>query len=179
MKKTLGLALVIAGSTLACSAYAESSGQTVGASQSATSQSSIQANFSADPRLGDQVDKICFPSTANRFAVTGEDTVILRVSAKDHYILETRAGCRSLERARQVSIKEAGCTRKGDKLYVSEDLFPRQGLMNRENDRTTRKSLLNSENKLRSNACRIEAIYEWNPETVQQDASLSKTSQDG
>lgn len=179
MKIKSGLALVLAGSTLAFCAHADPSVEKASDASSMKNQSSIQANFSADPRLGEQVDKICFPSTVNRFAVSGEDTVILRVSAKDHYILETRAGCRSLERARQVAIKKAGCTRKGDKLYVSEDLFPRQGLMNREHGWTTRKSLLNSENKFRSNACRIEAIYEWNPETVQQDASLSKTSQDG
>lgn len=83
------------------------------------------AKFADDPRLGEQVDKICFAGTINSFSAETRDTVVLRANANDYYLVEVTGGCTSLRDAERVGIDPRGgsCLRKSDFLIVSENLL--------------------------------------------------------
>ncbi len=108
------------------------------------------AKFANDPRLGAEVDKICFAGTINSFSAETRDTVVLRARASDYYLVEVTGGCTSLRNAQRVGVDPRGgsCLRKNDFLIVSENLF-NGGQVGIDPQR-----------------CMIRSIYEWDREAV-------------
>lgn len=83
-----------------------------------------------DPRLGEEVDRICFASTINGFrTIDGADNVVvLEKGVRDDYRVELSGLCtaRTLNFAQSVAIDSrpaGGCVTRGDVLVFSGSAF--------------------------------------------------------
>lgn len=83
-----------------------------------------------DPRIGDEVDRICFASTINGFrTIDGADNVVLlEKGVSDLYRVELSGLCtaRVLDFAQSVAIDSrprGGCVTRGDTLIFSGSAF--------------------------------------------------------
>ena len=108
--------------------------------------------FEGDPRLGKQVDRMCFTSDIDSFSANTDDTVVLEASPNRHYLVETSA-CFTLDRAQSIAVSsKQSCASKGDYLLVSDSAFGLENSTGMGPDR-----------------CFIKSIYEWDddaPETA-------------
>ena len=113
------------------------------------------AKFADDPRLGAEVDKICFAGTINSFSAETRDTVVLRARTNDYYLVEVYGACPSLRNAQRVGVDSRGgsCLRKNDFLIVSENLFNGDQV------------------GIDPQRCMIRGIYEWDNEAPTEAAS--------
>jgi hypothetical protein len=103
----------------------------------------------ADPRLGEQTDKICFASSINNFRpIKGEDDVVLlERGANDWYRVELMGACsysriRSAQSVGIRTIPGGGCLRPGDDLIFAEAFARRDA-------------------PLDYVSCRVESISRW------------------
>jgi hypothetical protein len=108
-----------------------------------------------DPRLGEEVNRICFPRNITNFrALEGEDdAVLLEKSVNDWYKATLIGACsyRELKWAEAVAIEQrpkGGCVSPGDYLIFSRSAFGDLTFPN-----TTR--------------CAISAIYKWDPDAAE------------
>lgn len=108
----------------------------------------------ADPRLGKQVDRICFGRNINNFkAIEGEDdAILLEKGVNDWYKAKLIGACnyRDLKWAQSVAIDQrpaGGCVTPGDYLIFSRSAFGDFSFPN-----TTR--------------CAISEIHEWNEDAA-------------
>lgn len=114
------------------------------------------AQFAEDPRLGEKVDRACFTSRFDGFGETTDDTAIIEIG-RDHYLVETFGGCFNLDQALAIGLgNRSGCLRRGDRLFVSESVFPSRSFGGRGLE-----------------SCKINSIYEWDP-----DAEAEESEQD-
>lgn len=115
--------------------------------------------YEDDPRLGEQVDKICFKRSIDGFSNATRDTVVLSAGVRDDYIVEVFGNCTNLRHAQGISIdSNLSCVDDGDYLIVSESVFP-------SNDRA-----FNLER------CAIDKIYKWdNRATAEDEESSTET----
>ena len=118
--------------------------------------SAVQADDAAagDPRIGEQVDRICFGRNIDGFkAVKGmDDAVLLEKSVNDWYLATLSGACsyRRIKWAMGVAIDQrptGGCVTPGDWLIFTESITGDMSFPN-----TTR--------------CVINGIYEWDEDAV-------------
>ncbi len=77
--------------------------------------------FAADPRLGQEVDRICFARNIEGFTTTSRDTLVIRTSPNTQFLVEVSGTCPSLLRAQTVAVDSTlSCVTPGDFLIVSE-----------------------------------------------------------
>jgi len=82
------------------------------------------AAFDGDPRLGEQVDRICFSQSIDGFSNAERDTVVLHRSHNDRYIVEVNGICSSLRNAQTIGLDSyTSCLRENDYMIVSESAF--------------------------------------------------------
>lgn len=111
------------------------------------------AQFADDPRLGEQVNKICFTSRFDGFSETTKDTAVIEVG-RNHYLVETFGGCFNLDDALSIGLgNRTGCLHRGDRLYVSESVFPTRGFGSNGLER-----------------CTINSMYKWDPKAESPEA---------
>lgn len=118
-----------------------------------------------DPRVGEQVDRICFGRNINNFkTIEGEDDAILLEKGVNDWFKATLIGAcnyRELKWAQAVAIDQrpaGGCVTPGDYLIFSRSAFGDFKFPN-----TTR--------------CAISAIYKWDPD-AKADEDASETGDD-
>lgn len=109
------------------------------------------AQFEGDPRLGEQVDKICFASNIDNFGNTTRDTFTVR-EGRDHFLIEIFGSCPPLEHAMTMRIDATmSCLRKGDHVIVSDSLIG------------------GSDIPFSTERCLVNAIYKWDPKAKADD----------
>ena len=119
------------------------------------------AQFADDPRLGEQVDRICFASSIDSFGETTRDTIVLR-EGKDYYLVEVFGGCQTMDHAQSVGFDTfSGCLTKGDHLIVSESISP--------SHRTSAFDI---------DKCLVNAMYEWDPDAEATEDDTDATDDD-
>jgi len=79
--------------------------------------------FAGDPRLGEEVSRMCFASSVDSFNSPTDDTVILEVSPSRSFLVETGA-CFNLDHAQSIALDTtSSCVTRGDNLIVSDSAF--------------------------------------------------------
>lgn len=100
------------------------------------------AAYEGDPRLGEQVNSICFASTIDGFSTNKDRTVVLRDGRKE-YLVEVLGACPELEFAQAIGIDaRTSCLTRSDALIVST-------------------SLMGQTTTVGPNRCLIKDIYTW------------------
>ena len=110
--------------------------------------------YADDPRLGERVDRICFGRSINGFGETTDRTIIVEARVDDHYLIETFGYCRDLAWAQSIALDQfSSCVTTSDSLIPYDSVFgpDRSGIA--------------------PQACRIKAIYEWNPDAADEDGA--------
>ena len=103
--------------------------------------------YADDPRLGDEVDRICFASMIDGFSETTRDTVVLR-NGRKHYLVEVFSSCSPLDHAMRIGLDSNGsCLRKSDALIVSDSI-----------------SDFGETSSFSRQRCLVNGLYEWNPD---------------
>ena len=114
--------------------------------------------YAGDPRLGEEVDRICFASTIDGFGETTRDTVIVR-EGRDHYLLEIFGSCSPLDRAMRIGLDATGtCLRKNDALIVSDSI-----------------SGFGEASPFSTQRCMVSGIYKWNPDAETEETDEEDT----
>ena len=111
--------------------------------------------FAGDPRLGEQVNRMCFGRSINGFEDATDRTVVLRARVNDHYLVETAGYCPDLDWAQSIGLDQfSSCLTRGDSIIPFDSVFgaSRSGHFGA------------SRSGHRGFPCRIRAIYEWNPD---------------
>ncbi len=84
------------------------------------------AKYADDPRLGEEVKRICFASNIDSFGNNTRDTFTVR-EGRDHYLIEVFGTCAPLERAVTMKIgASTSCLTNGDRIVVSDSLMPQR-----------------------------------------------------
>lgn len=101
-----------------------------------------------DPRLGEEVGRICFSRQIHGFGETTEDTVIVRTGVNERYLIKTFGRCADLEFANSMALDQFGasCLTEGDSIIPYDTAFGPDAV------------------GLPPRACRIDEIYEWHPD---------------
>ncbi len=109
----------------------------------------------ADPRIGEEVDQICFRSTINSWRTVGDldDVVLLQRGVNDWYYVELIGGCsnRILRTALAIGIggrPSGACVSSGDIIIVRD-------------------------NPAASRRCAVQRIYRWDDDAVVADDAPS------
>ncbi len=80
------------------------------------------AQFAGDPRLGEEVKKVCFASTISGFHDATDDTVVIS-KGRDDYLIEVYGNCFNLDQAQQLAVDSTtGCLSKGDHIITSDSV---------------------------------------------------------
>lgn len=116
----------------------------------------------ASPMLGEKVDRICFSRGIDRFSNEKRNSVVLRRSVNDEYLVVSNF-CPDLDRAMSLRLdSRSGCLRRDDFIRVYQSAFgPREG------------------DPLVFERCRIDAIYKWNEDDRGVDDALSEDLDEG
>lgn len=118
------------------------------------------AAFADDPRLGEQVNKICFRRNIDGFSNATKNTVVLSAGINDDYIVEVFGSCRNLRHAQSIAIdSNLSCVDRNDVLIVSESVFPK-------NDQA-----------FDLERCSIQKIYKWNKRATAEETKETLDSQ--
>jgi len=82
------------------------------------------AAFKGDPRLGEEVSKICFNRSIDGFSENTDRTVVLTKGVNKDHIVEVSRGCRDLKFAQSIAVdSRSSCVTRGDYLLVSDSAF--------------------------------------------------------
>lgn len=134
MRLSLTLAVACLALT-ACASAADSTPKPKGAEK-----------YKDDPRLGEQVDKVCFASNIDSFGDNTRDTFTVR-EGFDHYLIEVFGSCVPLQHAMTIRmLPKTSCLRKGDNVVVSDTLLGGA-----------------AEGAFTSQRCMVDKIYKWDP----------------
>lgn len=137
----------------AASAVTLSACMTDGNGDDAGAQPQDFADYEADPRLGQRVDRICFGSQINSFGETTDETVLVESGVDDWYLVHTYS-CPDLDFAQSLAFDRFGsCLRQGDGVIAYDTAFGA--------DRTGPAP----------RSCTIRAIYEWDPTVAVEDGA--------
>ena len=80
------------------------------------------AKYADDPRLGEEVDRLCFASNIDSFGNNTKDTFTVK-EGRDHYLIEVFGTCTPLEHAVTMAIgSSTSCLTNGDSIIVSDSL---------------------------------------------------------
>ena len=105
--------------------------------------------YADDPRLGEEVDRICFANNIDSFGNNTRDTFTVR-EGRDHYLIETFGPCPALDHAVTMRIDSTlSCLRGGDHVIVSDSLMP------------------NSSSPFSKSRCLVKSIYKWDPKATE------------
>ncbi len=101
--------------------------------------------YASDPRLGEEVSRMCFASSVDSFSLATDDTVVLEISPSKSYLVEVSGACSKLDSAQSIALDAASsCATRGDRLLVSDSAFGLQQASGFGPDR-----------------CMIKSIHEW------------------
>ena len=144
--RTAGFAAAAALSLAACASDSGMDG--------ADAQPESFADYEADPRLGQRVDRICFGSQINGFGETTDETVLLEAGVDDWYLAHTM-NCPDLDHAQSLQFDRFGsCLRQGDEIIAYDSAFGDDNV------------------GLEPRGCQIRAIYEWDPSVTLEGQGL-------
>lgn len=114
-----------------------------------TSRTENIADLLTDPRVGEQVNNICFTRGIDGFSDTGKHSVVLRRGVRDEYLVVTKF-CPDLQFAQSIGIdKSDSCLRRQDDIRVFRSVFPQSEL-----------------DAPGFNRCFVDAIYKWDDDAV-------------
>ena len=112
---------------------------------------SMSENWMEDPRLGEEVNRICFASNIDSFSRATDRTVILERGVNDYFLVETFGTCLDLDRAQSIGIDSfSSCLTRGDALYASDSAFT-----------------LQSRGEIPPQRCIVKSIHAWNPDAAE------------
>jgi hypothetical protein len=121
-----------------------------------------QADLAGDPRLGEQVDRICTGRSITGFSDVSEHALVVRAGRDRHYLIETAGACEGQEQTRRLAFDQfSTCLAPGDRILSSNATPQTSGSLQFE-PREMRRSGL---------GCQITAIYRWNPDARAADAA--------
>jgi hypothetical protein len=117
--------------------------------------------YADDPRLGEEVDRICFASNIDSFGDNTRDTFTVR-EGRDYFLIEIFGSCPALQHAMTMRMDSAmNCLTSGDHVIVSDSL-------------TTSSSTPFSKAR-----CMVKSIYKWDPKAGEADTEeATKTKSD-
>lgn len=77
----------------------------------------------SDPRIGEEVRRVCFASGLTGFQTATPHSVILSRGTQD-YLVTTRTRCRDLDHAGSVAVdSRSSCLSRGDRLIAYDSAF--------------------------------------------------------
>jgi hypothetical protein len=118
------------------------------------------AKYADDPRLGEEVDRICFASNIDSFGDNTRDTFTVR-EGRDYYMIEIFGSCPPLQHAMTMRMDSAmNCLTAGDHVIVSDSL-------------TTSSSTPFSKAR-----CLVKSIYKWDPKADETPSEADEQTQD-
>lgn len=98
-----------------------------------------------DPRLGEEVGRICFAGQIDGFRTYSKDLVIVESGLRKEFIVETASGCQNLRHAQAIGLPSGlSCLSDLDRILVYDSAFGTQ---------TTPFS---------TERCAIRSIHRWN-----------------
>jgi hypothetical protein len=114
-----------------------------------------------DPRIGEEVQQICFASNVNSWSDVDNDrhAVILRMNVKDYYKLKITPGCDPQWAMSTIALVRRGgsnCYSRGDRIKTDADPFRGYGT-----------------------ACMITKINKWDPDAVKMTKKQAAGTQSG
>lgn len=103
------------------------------------------AKYADDPRLGEEIDRICFASNIDSFGNNTRDTFTVR-EGRDHFLIEVFGTCAPLDRAVTMRIgATTSCLTRGDAVFVSDSLTVRR------------------DQPFSTARCVVKSIHKWDP----------------
>ena len=109
----------------------------------------------SDPRVGEEVDRVCFTRGIDAFSENKEDSVVLRRAVNDEYLVITRS-CPDLEWAQSLALinRSTSCLSQFDEIRVFRSAFgPSQADLPG------------------GFRCQIDEIYRWDDSAIAEDES--------
>lgn len=77
-----------------------------------------------DPRIGEEVNRVCRAGGINGFGETTRNTVVVSTGVKKQHLLKVAGGCFNLDNAQSISFNQrGGCLTRGDSLLAFENTF--------------------------------------------------------
>lgn len=118
----------------------------------------LSAPAGDDPRLGEQVDRICTGRSLTGFSDATETSVVVETAGDRFYLIETTGRCFALDNARSLGFEQfSTCVRTGDGLVPAR----RSPFVTAHAPRPAQAHALRPTRAV--GPCQIEAIYEWVP----------------
>lgn len=91
---------------------------------STSSKQAFLDELQNDPRVGEEVDSICFTGSIDGFTETTKRSVVVSVSPSRDYLITTFTRCEDLDHAMSMAFNDFGaCLRKGDKIIPFTSAF--------------------------------------------------------
>lgn len=104
----------------------------------------------SDPRVGEEVNSVCFRRNIDRFSDATDYSVVIGKGVNDKYLVLTRV-CSDLEFAQSLAVESnSSCLREQDYIRVFRSAFGPSEL-----------------DTGAFNRCFVDAIYEWNDDPVE------------
>ncbi|KCZ87674.1 DUF6491 family protein [Hyphomonas jannaschiana] len=118
------------------------------------------AKYADDPRLGEEVDRICFASNIDSFGDNTRDTFTVR-EGRDYYLIEIFGSCPPLQHAMTMRMDSTmNCLTAGDHVIVSDSLTS------------------SSSTPFSKSRCLVKSIYKWDPKAGEaEDTSETKSDE--
>ncbi|MEZ6000764.1 DUF6491 family protein [Hyphomonas sp.] len=114
--------------------------------------------YADDPRLGEEVDRICFANNIDSFGNNTRDTFTVR-EGRDHYLIEVFGTCTPLEHAVTMRIgASTGCLTNGDSVIVSDSLTIRR------------------DQPFSTARCVVKSMHKWDPKAEKADDTTDTDS---
>lgn len=111
------------------------------------------ARFADDPRLGEEVDRICFASSIDSFGDTTRDTFTVR-EGRDYYLIEILGSCPPLDSAMRIGLDATGsCLSRHDAVIVSESI-----------------SDFGDTSPFSTQRCLVKSIHKWDPKAEAEES---------
>ncbi len=77
-----------------------------------------------DPRIGEEVKRVCRGSGIDGFGETTRNTVVVSTGVKKQHLLKVAGGCFNLQNAQSISFDQhSSCLSRGDSLLAYENAF--------------------------------------------------------
>lgn len=128
------------------------------ASTDSPTRSERLAETLADPRVGEEVERICFARGIDNFYDEREESVVLRRGVNDDYLVVTRT-CPDLDDAQSLGLEStSGCLRRFDRIRIFRSAFG-----------------ATSADVPGFNRCQIDRIYRWNQDAVEDESEDAAT----
>ncbi|MEZ5947413.1 MAG: DUF6491 family protein [Hyphomonas sp.] len=142
--------------TLAAACFALAGCTSTAAGGNSTANARGVEKFADDPRLGEEVNQICFASAIDSFGNTTRDTLTVREGGDD-YLITVFPGCTNLDVAQSIALESRmSCLSTGDHIVVSDSMLP---------------SGHDRHDPFAFQRCTVNGIYKWDPKAEKAPAS--------